>query len=315
MEKILISYSPIGNAFNELINKYDVILPEKGTFTYEEICELITDCDALLSDFSMKIDKNLIDKAPKLKIIANYAVGFNNIDVEYATQKGIAIANTPDPVIEPTAELAFGLMLDAARRITECDRKIRNKTLIWGQFNDMGVGLYGKTLGILGMGRIGQAIARRALAFGMNIIYHNHNRLCVELENKYNAKYVSIEELYKNSDFISLNVPLTPETYHLINQKAFDLMKQNCILVNSARGPVVNENDLINALQQKKIHGAGLDVYEFEPKISEELLTLDNVVMTPHKGTATLEGRIAMAKFAAQNIISFFEGKPFAKVN
>lgn len=268
-----------------------------------------------LSDFSMKVDARMMDHAPRLKIISNYAVGFNNIDVAYAMQKGIAVANTPDPVIEPTAELAFGLMLDAARRITECDRKLHDKSLVWGPFNDMGVNLYGKTLGIIGMGRIGQAVARRAVAFGMKVVYHNRRKLPQTIEAKYGATYLPLDELYAVADFVSLNAPLTDDTYHLIDAHAFSLMKKNCILVNTARGPEVDEKALAEALRTKRILGAGLDVYEYEPQISEELLSLPNVVLTPHKGTATMEGRIAMAKYAAQNIMSFFEGKPFARVN
>jgi len=207
------------------------------------------------------------------------------------------------------------LMLDAARRITECDRKLHDKSLVWGPFNDMGVNLYGKTLGIIGMGRIGQAVARRAVAFGMKVVYHNRRKLPQTIEAKYGATYLPLDELYAVADFVSLNAPLTDETYHLIDAHAFSLMKKNCILVNTARGPEVDEKALAEALRTKRILGAGLDVYEYEPQISEGLLSLPNVVLTPHKGTATMEGRIAMAKYAAQNIMSFFEGKPFARVN
>jgi len=315
MKKVLVAYAPIGDAFDELKQKYEVKMPEEGIWGYDDIYALIPEYDALLSDFSMKVDARMMDHAPRLKIISNYAVGFNNIDVAYAMQKGIAVANTPDPVIEPTAELAFGLMLDAARRITECDRKLHDKSLVWGPFNDMGVNLYGKTLGIIGMGRIGQAVARRAVAFGMKVVYHNRRKLPQTIEAKYGATYLPLDELYAVADFVSLNAPLTDDTYHLIDAHAFSLMKKNCILVNTARGPEVDEKALAEALRTKRILGAGLDVYEYEPQISEELLSLPNVVLTPHKGTATMEGRIAMAKYAAQNIMSFFEGKPFARVN
>lgn len=314
-KKILISYRSFENKLPELEDKFDLIFPSEKP-TRADYLRLIKDCDGFLSAFNLPIDKEMIDAGKKLKIIANYAVGYNNIDVAYATKKGIAIANTPDPVIEPTAELAFGLMIAAARRIAECDRKLRNDSLTWGVFENLGVSLHDKTLGIIGMGRIGQAIARRAVASCMKVVYYNRTRLPLEIEKQYNATYVNIDELLGSSDYISLNMPLSKETHHFINQAAFKKMKDGVILINTARGPVIDEMALVENLRNGKLRAAALDVFEYEPKISPELLTMDNVVLAPHNGTATLEARYNMTRFACQNLLRFFEGrKDFACVN
>jgi len=282
------------------------------------LIELVSGFDALVSTFQFKVDKEVLDAAKgSIKIIANYGVGYNNVDVEYATQCGIVVTNTPDPVIEPTAEQAFALMLAAARRIAECDRKMRIPNgLKWGVMENLGQLLYGKTLGIIGMGRIGQALARRALACGMTIVYYNRNRLSSELENRYQAHRLELELLLKTSDVVSIHTPLTDETHHLIDSSRLKLMKPSAILINTARGPVIDEAALIRALQQGVIASAGLDVYEFEPDISPELFSLDNVVLAPHNGTGTLEARNEMSRFVSQNIIRYFARETeFSKVN
>ncbi len=314
-KKILISYPQLKEILIPFNKNFELIFASENA-TKEEYLRLLPQCDAFLSAFNIVVDKEIIDTGKNLKIIANFAVGFNNIDVVYATQKGIAVANTPDPVIEPTAEITFGLMIAAARKIAECDRKLRENNLRWGTFENLGVSMNDKTLGIIGMGRIGQAIARRAVASCMKVVYYNRHRLSEETEKKYNATYISFDELLAVSDYISLNMPLTPETHHLINQSAFEKMKNGAILVNAARGPVVDESALVENLKNGKLRAAALDVYEFEPKITPELLKLDNVVLSPHNGTATTEGRKEMATFAFQNIIRFFEGrKDFACIN
>jgi lactate dehydrogenase-like 2-hydroxyacid dehydrogenase len=264
------------------------------------------------------MDKDVIDAAKvRVKIIANYGVGYNNVDVDYATKCGIVVTNTPDPVIEPTAELAFALMLASARRIAECDRKMRIPNgLKWGVMENLGQSLYGKTLGIIGMGRIGQALARRALASGMKIVYYNRTKLSPELECHYLTQRLELDELLKTSDVISLNTPLTEDTYHLINYSRLQLMKPTAILINTARGPVIDESALIKALQNGIIAAAGLDVYEFEPFITPELFGLDNVVLAPHNGTGTVDARIEMSRFVSQNIIRYFAGlTDFSRVN
>jgi len=264
-----------------------------------------------VSTFQFKVDEEVIRAADgNLKIIANYGVGYNNVDVDYATQCGIVVTNTPDPVVEPTAEHAFALMLAAARRIPECDRKMRiPQGLKWGVLENLGQTLYGKTLGIIGMGRIGQALARRAMASGMKIVYNNRSRLSPELEKLYQAEFLKLDELLKLSDVVSVHTPLLRETFHLIGRNGLQKMKGTAILVNTARGPVVDEVALIEALQHKLISYAALDVYEFEPEISKELLELDNVVLSPHNGTATIEARNEMSRFVSQNIIRYFDGR------
>ncbi len=310
--RVLISTKLLTEGFRELNEKFELVFPENNIFTKDEVLKLIPDFDAFVPTFQFKVDKDVIDAAKgRVKIIANYGVGYNNIDVEYAAKCGIIVTNTPDPVIEPTAELAFALMLAAARRISECDRKMRIPNgLKWGLLENLGQSLSGKTLGIVGMGRIGQALARRALANGMKIIYSNRNQVSQAIEEKYSAQYVTLDDLLKMSDVVSLHTPLTDETYHLINSERLVLMKKSAILINTARGPVIDEAALIVALKNKSIFSAALDVYEFEPNVSKELLELDNVVLAPHNGTATVEARNEMSRFASRNIIRYFEGNP-----
>lgn len=309
-KKVLISYRLLDEGLEELKDKFEVTMPQDKSFTKEELMALLPEYDALLSNFTLTVDKDLIDAGgDRLKIISNYAVGFNNIDVDYARQKGIAVCNTPDPVIEPTAELAYALMGCAARRLAEDDRKLRIPgALKWGTFENLGLGMFGKTLGIVGMGRIGQAIARRAVAGGMRVVYYNRHQLGADIEQKYGATYMSLDDLLKCSDFISLSTPLTNETRHLIDARALSLMKPTAILVNTARGAVIDEKALADALLNHTIKGAALDVFENEPVITDELYQLDNVVLSPHCGTATVDARIDMARFASQNIINFFAG-------
>ena len=306
-KKILITYNLPREGFVELMEEFELIFPETDFFSKIEVLEKIGVCDALLSMFNFVVDREIIDAGKELKIISNFGVGFNNVDVEYAREKGVMVTNTPDPVVEPTAEMAFALMLATARRVAECDRKLRDAAsgLKWGVMENLGVGLYGKTLGIVGLGRIGKSIARRAEAFGMRVVYHNRR----ETEAG-NAPYCStLDELLCVSDFVSLNVPLTDETFHVINADALKKMKTSAILINTARGPVVDELALAYALENKIIRAAGLDVFENEPSVCPQLLTLDNVVLAPHNGTATIDARIDMSRFAARNIINFFKGE------
>jgi D-3-phosphoglycerate dehydrogenase len=316
-KKILVTYKLFNEGLEDLAKEFELILPDKETFTREELLDKIPACEGLISMFSISVDKELIDAGKSLKIIANYGVGYNNIDIEYATQKGIVVANTPDPVIEPTAELAFSLMAAIARRIPECDRKLRIKDAIkWGVMQNLSIGLYGKTLGIIGMGRIGQSIARRANASGMKVFYHNRNKLDATIEQEYNATYLAFDELLEVSDYLSLNLPLTGDTYHLMNEDVLKKMKKGSILINTARGPIVDEKALIKVLENGHLAGAALDVFENEPVISQPLLEMDNVVLSPHNGTATFDGRIEMSRYTAQNIVRYFQGeKPLSQVN
>lgn len=262
--------------------------------------------DVLVSTFDYKVPREMIEAMPNLRMIANFGAGFNNIDLDACRERGIRVTNTPQPVIEPTAELAFALMIDVARRVSEFDRAIRNGT---GQpmavMNNLSHSLYGKTLGIIGMGRIGQALARRALASGMKIIYHNRHKLSDEIEHQYDATYVDLQTLLQDSDYVSLNLPYTPEVHHLIGKPELGMMKRTAYLINTARGAHVDEAALVEALKNGIIAGAALDVYEHEPAISSELLSLPNVVLSPHTGTGTWEGRIAMCENVTDNILAF----------
>ncbi len=310
MKKILITYALRREPLAELFEKYDVFMPGDKDMKREQVLEMIPDYEVLIPNFSFYTDKEIVDKGVKLELISNYGVGYNNIDVNYATEKGIAVTNIPKTTCEPTAELAFALLLAAGRRIGYYDRKLREHQAIdWGVYGDAGLSVFGKTLGIIGMGRIGQALARRAVASGMNIIYHNRNRLSLEIENRYNARYVSFEGLLRTADYISLNAPSTPETLQLIGENELSLMKPTAVFINTARGNMVDEKALAKALKEQTIWAAGLDVYENEPKISPELLVLDNVVLAPHAGTKTIEDRHNMAQEMVHNIVGFYEGK------
>jgi len=309
--RVLVTTRLLPEGFVELKKNFEVVFPENELFSKEEIINLLPNFDALLPTFQFKIDKDVIDAGVnRLKIIANYGVGFNNIDVEYATQKGIVVTNTPDPVIEPTAEHTFALMLAAARRIAECDRKMRTPNgLKWGVLENLGQSLSGKTLGIIGLGNIGQAVAKRASAFGMKIVYNNRKKLSEEFENRFQAQYLELNDLLKTSDVISLHTPLTDSTFHLINKERLSLLKPTAILVNTSRGQVIDELALIEILNNKMIFAAALDVFENEPTINPVLLEMDNVIIAPHNGTATVDARIKMSEFASRNIIRFFQNR------
>ena len=317
MAKVLVTYDMFREGFTELEARYEVTFPEGRDFTYEEVREKISEYDVLCPMFNFPVNKELIDAAPNLKLVANYAVGYNNIDVAYCLEKGITVANTPGPVIAPTANLALGLMLDVARRITECDRTLRregeNMKVDISQL--LGLGITGKTLGIIGMGNIGKALAKRANACGMDVLYHNRRRLYIDEEADLNVTYVSKEELLAESDFVSLNAPYNQENYHIIGEAELKQMKPSAILINTARGPLVDEKALVQALKEGSIHGAGLDVFEFGDHPLPELLELENVVLTTHLGTQTLETRIIMAQAVCNNVIGFLEGdRPVSRV-
>lgn len=316
-KRVLFAYAFHREVFKELEVDFDVTYPTHGeTFERDELLSLMPNCEVFVPNGSCITNKELIDKATNLQLIANYGVGFNNIDVEYAAKKGIVVTNTPNSVLEPTAELTFALMSAVARKIGFYNNKLRTpEGLNWGLYDNLGVSMYGKTLGVYGMGRIGQSIARRALASGMRVIYHNRSRLDRSIEKVYHANYVSFEDLLAQSDYLSLNAPATLDTYHVINKTTLAKMKPNAILINAARGNLINEIDLIDALQKGQIFGAGLDVFETEPHINSRFFNLDNVVLTPHAGTQTLEARHDMQREVMANIQAFFEGGDISKVN
>ena len=285
-------------------------LPTEGFARLEQhtLYAPLEEAEVLVSTFDKPVTREMIMSAPHLKLITNFGVGFNNIDLEACRERGIRVTNTPQPVIEPTAELAFALMHDVARRTAEFDRKLRQGTAeAFGVMNNLSHSLYGKTLGIIGMGRIGQALARRAVASGMRIVYHNRRPLGDEAMRLlgYDASFVSKDELLRTADFVSLNLPYTPEVKHLIGATELRMMKSTAYLINTARGAHVDEEALVKALKEGEIAGAAMDVYEHEPQIHPELLTLDNVVLSPHTGTGTWEGRIAMCENVCDNILAW----------
>lgn len=308
--KILVTYDIPREPFASLPENWEVTFPEKEALDKEELIRMLPDYDVMLAIFHHPVDKEILDAGKKLKLISNYGVGYNNIDIRYARQKGIAVSNTPHSVCNPTAELAMALMLSAARRIAECNLRIRTeKESMWGTMRNLGFGLEGKTLGIIGMGNIGKNVARKAEAFGMNIIYHNQHS---EVPGYWKT---DLPTLLQQSDFITLHTPLTPETRHLIGKQELAQMKKTAILINTARGAVIDEAALTESLMKREIAGAALDVFEYEPRITEQLYRLDNVVLTPHIGTGTIDARIAMGQEAIDNIRNFFAGTPTNIVN
>lgn len=267
------------------------------------------DADVLMSNFYMKVTKDVLNQLPNLKLITQFGVGYDNIDVTACQERGVIVTNTPQPVIEPTAELCMALIMGIARRTAELDRTIRNNQVEFGLLKNLGTSLYGKTLGIVGLGNIGRSVARRAIACGMKIIYHNRKPVSDEVLHacQITAEYVPLEHLLQTADFVSLNLPYSTEVRHLIGEREFKMMKPSAFLINTARGAHVDEDALISALKHGEIAGAALDVYEHEPQISEGLKELPNVLMVPHVGTGTWEGRKAMCDALLDNIIAFIE--------
>jgi len=293
-----------------LKSHFDVeVNTEDRPLSKSEIIERIKDKDGVLTQLTDIIDEEVISNLDNVKVIANYAVGFNNIDIDAAKKRNIVITNTPDVLSDTTAELGWALLFAVSRRIVESDKYTRSGK--WKQFSPslmLGQDINNKTLGIIGAGRIGQAFAKKSTGFDMSIIYHNRSR-DLEFENNYNAKYVDFETLIKESDVISIHIPLIESTKKLIGENEFSKMKKNCILINTARGPIIDEQALVKALKDNKIFGAGLDVYENEPEITKELLELNNVVLTPHIGSASSETRNKMSEMAANNIIKVLNGE------
>lgn len=287
------------------VSDYDGVLPR------EVLLEKVRGCSGILSLLTDTIDREVMDAAgPGLKVIANYAVGYNNIDVEEATRRGIMVTNTPGVLTETTADLAWALMMSVARRIVEGDRFVRaGKFRGWEPMLLLGTDLFGATLGIVGFGRIGQAVARRAQGFNMRVLYYDLVRAPLHVERELHAEFRSLPELLQEADFVSLHVPLTKETYHLIGEKELRMMKREAYLVNTARGPVVDEKALVRALKEGWIRGAALDVFEREPEVEPELLTLDSVVLAPHIGSASYATRTKMAIMAAENLVRALRGE------
>lgn len=313
MAKILVAFDTVDEGFERLTAAHEVIRPLRGRdFTAEELHALITDCDILCSVFDIPVGADLLAAGKHLRLVANYAVGYNNIDIATARALGIAVTNTPRSVVEPTAELALALMLSCSRRTAELDRALRGSAgrLGLGRLGMLGVDLYGKTLGIVGYGNIGAAVARRAQAFGMKVLYYKRTRLSEGLETERGITYAPLEQLLGESDIVSLHTPYSPEAHHQIDAAALARMKPTAILVNTARGSIVDEDALIEALRSGRIAGAGLDVFEDSDVPRAGLLALPNVVMTPHVGTQTYDARCRMVGELVDNVLGFLAGSP-----
>lgn len=295
-------------AMDQLKLHFDLkVNPQDRVLSKEEIIEGTKWCDVLLCLLTDMIDKEIISCNPALKAIVNYAVGYNNIDIETATKLNIPVTNTPGVLTETTADMAWALMFSVARKIVESDRYNREgKFKGWGPMHFLGGDIYGKTLGIIGTGRIGTAVAKRAAGFDMKVLYVDKNN---EIEKKMIAEKVELDELLKRSDFVSLHVPLLPETKHMIGERELKLMKKTAYLINTARGAVIDERVLVKALKEEWIAGAGLDVYENEPLLTNGLKECWNAVLAPHIASASIETRTKMGLIAAENAIAIIEGK------
>ena len=285
------------------------ISPHNRTLTKKELQNGIKNKDGLLCLLNDKIDNEILTTEPRLKAIANYAVGYDNIDIKAASKRGIPICNTPGVLTDTTAELAWALVFSVSRRTIEADTFTRKRKFKgWEPLLMLGQDVTKKTLGLIGAGRIGTAMALKSQGFQMNVLYYDSQPNTV-LESTLNAKKVPLETLLKNSDIISIHLPLNKQTHHLITERELQTMKDTAIIINTARGPIIDEQSLIKALKEKWIFGAGLDVYEHEPTIHPELLEQDNVVVLPHIGSATYDTRSQMAIMAAQNLLEGMQGK------
>lgn len=288
---------------------YEVFEGE-GLISKDELLKHVSDCQVLITPLSTQVDKDVIDAAPNLKLIANFGAGFNNIDTAYARTKGIDVTNTPFVSSTATAEVASGLVIALMRRIVEGDHRMRTIGFDgWAPLFFLGHELAGKTLGIVGLGSIGRGVAQRLHAFDMKIIYTQRHQADPATEAHYNAEYVTLDALLKRSDVVTLHCPLTPETHHMIDAPQFAMMKDSAMIINCARGPVLNEDALLKALQDHKLAGAALDVYEAEPNVADGFKKLKNVILTPHIGNASFEARDAMAKIVAGNALNVLKGE------
>ena len=308
-KRVLITNNLPSVAFQRLSKTFQVTW-NKTQLNEKQLKSKVGPYHALLTTLADPISAEVLMAAPHLRCVANFAVGYNNIDLNAAKELGIWVTNTPEVLTEATADIAWALLLSCARRIPEGEKLVRS-----GKFKGanplmlLGVDLYDKTLGVYGFGRIGKAVARRGRGWNMKVLYHQRRRESRHIEMAYNARYVSFEELLKYSDFLSVNGPLTPETRHRFREREFKRMKKTAIFINTGRGAIHREKDLVKALKQKWIYSAGLDVYEFEPNIKRELLKLPNCTLLPHIGSATVETRNKMALLASKNIDLVLSGR------
>ena len=296
-------------ALDKLSSECDLKI-NRTSLTKEELKQKVSGSDAVISYLTDRIDQDIIDRGTKLKIIANYGAGFNNIDVTYASERGIWVTNTPNVLHETTADLTWAMILGTARRIIPADRYTReSKFQGWSAQLFLGGDVYEKTLGIIGLGEIGRSVARRAIGFNMRTLYYQRNRLPEEEEKKLNVEYAVFEKVLRESDFLTFHVPLTEETEYMIGNDEITLMKKTAYLIHTARGKVVDDYALVAALREDRLAGAALDVYEDEPELTEGMKELDNLMILPHIGSASFETRDKMALLVADNILDALEGK------
>jgi glyoxylate reductase len=315
-DKVLVTRT-IPEAGLRLLGDFDVTVLSEKPPERDELLEAARGASGILSTVTEKVDAELMDAAGDgLKVVANMAVGFDNIDLDAAGERGVVVTNTPEVLSETTADTAFMLLMAAARRLGEAERMLRAGGWdAWGPMQLLGPDVWGKKLGIVGFGRIGQALARRASGFDMEVAYHDMRRN-EDAERELGARYLELEELLETCDFVSVHAPLTDETRHLIGEKELEGMKDTSVLVNTSRGPVVDEAALAEALAEGRIFAAGLDVFEEEPKVHPRLLELENVVLAPHIGSASIETRDKMAALAAENLVAVLRGEePKTPVN
>ena len=309
--KILVNTDYYHETFHDMPQGLEVCFAEgKPIYSVRDMDEKIRDVEILVIASLFPVSNQLIDKAPKLKLICNLGAGFNNVDIRYARQRGISVCNTPDSVTQSTAEIAMSLMLGLMRRTAETNHRIRTeKEALWKYRQLTSRSLDGKILGIVGMGKIGRRLAEMAQPFRMQVVYYNPRTEVPGYQR------LSLQELLQKADIVSLHVPLNEQTHHLIGEKELNLMKKDAVLINTSRGPVVDEKALADCLQKGRIAGAALDVYENEPHITEALYGMNNVVLSPHIGGNTEETLLDMMKTAAENVKAFYAGHPIHVVN
>ncbi len=310
--KVLLTYRNIPGTglIERLSRQFEVLVHQgEGYMPREALLEAVADVDGLVSMLNERVDAELLNRAHVLKVVSNYAVGYNNIDVDSATANGVMVTNTPGVVTDATADLTWAILMGIARDVCNVDRFVRSgEWKEWRPEMFVSADITGTTLGIIGLGRIGQAIAKRAAGFDMRVLYSDVNRAALDVEQRFGAEYVSFEALLKDSDFVTIHVPLNPGTHHLIDERALSLMKPSAYLVNTARGPIVDEQALVAALQNRRIAGAALDVYENEPRLADGLTELSNVILIPHLGANSRLTRDRMAAMTADNMIAALSG-------
>ena len=310
LPKVYITRPLPSPAVERIAARCDVTMrPEDAPLDPAQLVESCREIEGLMAT-GARVSEDVIAQASRLRVVANVGVGYDNIDVAACTRRRIPVTNTPDVLTETTADLAFALLMAVPRRLVECDRYVREGRWQYSKWELLwGADIHGKTLGVYGLGRIGKAVARRARGFSMRVLYHDIVRAAPALEQELGAQFVDRETLLREADFLTLHVPLTPETHHLIGARELAMLKPTAFLINAARGKCVDEAALVEALESKRLAGAGLDVFEHEPQVHPALLSMPNVVLAPHVGSATAQTRLAMAMLAAENLLAALEGR------